>query len=153
VRVRLSCVSRYQQQYRTHQQQQLKNRGRSRTQLICHSTSAAMTAAHEPTIHYLDSVLSEEEKRCDYNHQWRNISISRSGRFRSKSKKRDTVDGKLFSAGLGSPRDNEKVRSFRLLRILIIASVNFIRPIMRVMHIVNISDWQYALMVWLMCRS
>ncbi|XP_016932349.1 uncharacterized protein [Drosophila suzukii] len=68
-----------------------------------------MTAAHEPTIHYLDSVLSEEEKRCDYNHQWRNISISRSGRFRSKSKKRDTVDGKLFSAGLGSPRDNEKV--------------------------------------------
>ncbi|XP_043948648.1 uncharacterized protein LOC108024982 isoform X2 [Drosophila biarmipes] len=69
-----------------------------------------MTAAHEPTIHYLDSVLSEEEKRCDYDHQWRNISISRSGRFRSKCKRRDTVDGKLFDAGSGSARDNEKVR-------------------------------------------
>ncbi|XP_016950719.1 uncharacterized protein LOC108024982 isoform X1 [Drosophila biarmipes] len=67
-----------------------------------------MTAAHEPTIHYLDSVLSEEEKRCDYDHQWRNISISRSGRFRSKCKRRDTVDGKLFDAGSGSARDNEK---------------------------------------------
>ncbi|XP_016992909.1 uncharacterized protein [Drosophila takahashii] len=74
--------------------------------------SNAMTAAHEPTIHYLDSVLSEEEKRCDYGHQWRNISISRSGRFRSKNKKRDAVDGKLFDAGSGSPKENEKV-SFR----------------------------------------
>ncbi|XP_016983457.1 uncharacterized protein LOC108047680 [Drosophila rhopaloa] len=71
--------------------------------------SNTMTAAHEPTIHYLDSVLSEEEKRCEYGHQWRNFSISRSGRFRSKNKKRDAVDGKLFDAG--SPKDSEKVSS------------------------------------------
>ncbi|KAI8046610.1 hypothetical protein M5D96_002821 [Drosophila gunungcola] len=89
--------------------------------------SNTMAAAHEPTIHYLDSVLNEEEKRCEYGHQWRNFSISRSGRFRSKNKKRDAVDGKLFDAGsgsgsgsglgtgtgtgTGSPRDSEKVRS------------------------------------------
>ncbi|XP_052845077.1 period circadian protein [Drosophila gunungcola] len=89
--------------------------------------SNTMAAAHEPTIHYLDSVLNEEEKRCEYGHQWRNFSISRSGRFRSKNKKRDAVDGKLFDAGsgsgsgsglgtgtgtgTGSPRDSEKVSS------------------------------------------
>ncbi|XP_039491374.1 uncharacterized protein LOC120451606 [Drosophila santomea] len=71
--------------------------------------SKAKSAAHEPTIHYLDSVLSEEEKRCSYGHQWRNISISRSGRFRSKNKKRDAVDGKFFDAGSGSLQDIEKV--------------------------------------------
>ncbi|EDV47774.2 uncharacterized protein LOC6552134 [Drosophila erecta] len=71
--------------------------------------STAKSAAHEPTIHYLDSVLSEEEKRCAYGHQWRNISISRSGRFRSKNKKRDAVDGKFFDAGSGSLQDIEKV--------------------------------------------
>uniref|UniRef100_B3P201 GG11632 n=1 Tax=Drosophila erecta TaxID=7220 RepID=B3P201_DROER len=70
--------------------------------------STAKSAAHEPTIHYLDSVLSEEEKRCAYGHQWRNISISRSGRFRSKNKKRDAVDGKFFDAGSGSLQDIEK---------------------------------------------
>ncbi|XP_017081753.1 uncharacterized protein LOC108115022 [Drosophila eugracilis] len=75
--------------------------------------SKAVTAAHEPTIHYLDSVLSEEEKRCDYNHQWRNFSISRSGRFRSKVKKRDAVDCKLFDAG--SPQEKEKISSRCLL--------------------------------------
>ncbi|XP_034485596.1 uncharacterized protein LOC117790296 [Drosophila innubila] len=60
--------------------------------------SNTMTASHEPTIHYLDSILNEEEKRCgdQYSHQWRNFTISRSGRFRSKNKKRDVVDGKLF---------------------------------------------------------
>ncbi|XP_017119822.1 uncharacterized protein LOC108141117 [Drosophila elegans] len=79
--------------------------------------SNTMAAAHEPTIHYLDSVLNEEEKRCEYGHQWRNFSISRSGRFRSKNKKRDAVDGKLFDAGSGSgtgtgtPKDSEKVSS------------------------------------------
>ncbi|EDW95653.2 uncharacterized protein LOC6535285 [Drosophila yakuba] len=71
--------------------------------------SKAKSAAHEPTIHYLDSVLSEEEKRCSYGHQWRNISISRSGRFRSKNKKRDAVDGKFFDAGSRSLQDIEKV--------------------------------------------
>ncbi|XP_017057198.1 uncharacterized protein LOC108098634 isoform X2 [Drosophila ficusphila] len=71
--------------------------------------SNAVSAAHEPTIHYLDSVISEEETRCEYGHQWRNFSISRSGRFRSKNKKRDAVDGKLFDAG--SPKDIEKVPS------------------------------------------
>ncbi|XP_070072352.1 uncharacterized protein [Drosophila takahashii] len=86
--------------------------------------SNAMTAAHEPTIHYLDSVLSEEEKRCDYGHQWRNISISRSGRFRSKNKKRDAVDGKLFDAGSGSPKENEKVWSLLFVRTFIIAPVH-----------------------------
>ncbi|KAH8246943.1 hypothetical protein KR032_004955, partial [Drosophila birchii] len=70
--------------------------------------SSTMAAAHEPTIHYLDSVLNEEEKRCEYSHQWRNFSISRSGRFRSKNKKRDAVDGKLFDA-VGSTKENEKV--------------------------------------------
>ncbi|KAH8247840.1 hypothetical protein KR038_010548, partial [Drosophila bunnanda] len=73
--------------------------------------SSTMAAAHEPTIHYLDSVLNEEEKRCEYSHQWRNFSISRSGRFRSKNKKRDAVDGKLFDAhsAVGSTKENEKV--------------------------------------------
>ncbi|EDW34646.1 GL22355 [Drosophila persimilis] len=73
-----------------------------------------MTTAHEPTIHYLDSVLNEEEKRCDYSHQWRNFTISRSGRFRSKNKKRDVVDGKLFDAHSGgaATKENEKVRPF-----------------------------------------
>ncbi|EDV90623.1 uncharacterized protein LOC6569873 isoform X1 [Drosophila grimshawi] len=64
-----------------------------------------MSAAHEPTIHYLDSILNEEEKRCDqYSHQWRNFTISRSGRFRSKNKKRDVVDGKLFDG-----KENDKI--------------------------------------------
>ncbi|SPP83578.1 uncharacterized protein LOC117585726 [Drosophila guanche] len=73
--------------------------------------SNTMTAAHEPTIHYLDSVLNEEEKRCEYSHQWRNFTISRSGRFRSKNKKRDVVDGKLFDANSGgaSTKENEKI--------------------------------------------
>ncbi|KAH8369425.1 hypothetical protein KR009_010597 [Drosophila setifemur] len=72
-----------------------------------------MAAAHEPTIHYLDSVLNEEETRCEYSHQWRNFSISRSGRFRSKNKKRDAVDGKLFDAhsSAGSSKENEKLSS------------------------------------------
>lgn len=69
-----------------------------------------MTAAHEPTIHYLDSILNEEEKRCgdQYSHQWRNFTISRSGRFRSKNKKRDVVDGKLFDG-----KENDKVSPVR----------------------------------------
>ncbi|KAH8313130.1 hypothetical protein KR067_000816 [Drosophila pandora] len=73
--------------------------------------SNTMTAAHEPTIHYLDSVLNEEENRCEYSHQWRNFSISRSGRFRSKNKKRDAVDGKLFdvNSASGSSKENEKI--------------------------------------------
>eukprot|EP00099_Drosophila_melanogaster_P005969 NP_001246902.1 uncharacterized protein Dmel_CG34112, isoform B [Drosophila melanogaster] len=73
--------------------------------------SKAKSTAHEPTIHYLDSVLSDEEKRCAYGHQWRNFSISRSGRFRSKNKKRDAVDGKFFDGGSGSGslQDFEKV--------------------------------------------
>lgn len=50
---------------------------------------------HEP-INYLDSVLTEEEKRCEYSHQWRNFTISRSGRFKSKNKHRHIVDGKIF---------------------------------------------------------
>ncbi|EDW16589.1 uncharacterized protein LOC6575110 isoform X1 [Drosophila mojavensis] len=67
--------------------------------------SNTMTAAHEP-IHYLDSILNEEEKRCgdQYSHQWRNFTISRSGRFRSKNKKRDVVDGKLFDG-----KENDKI--------------------------------------------
>ncbi|XP_017143594.1 uncharacterized protein LOC108156571 [Drosophila miranda] len=75
--------------------------------------SNTMTTAHEPTIHYLDSVLNEEEKRCDYSHQWRNFTISRSGRFRSKNKKRDVVDGKLFDAhnGGAATKENEKISS------------------------------------------
>lgn len=52
-------------------------------------------AAHEP-INYLDSILNEEEKRCEYSHQWRNFTISRSGRFKSKNKHRNVVDGKMF---------------------------------------------------------
>ncbi|XP_033163991.1 uncharacterized protein LOC117143406 [Drosophila mauritiana] len=71
--------------------------------------SKAKSTPHEPTIHYLDSVLSDEEKRCAYGHQWRNFSISRSGRFRSKNKKRDAVDGKFFDGGSGSLQDIEKV--------------------------------------------
>ncbi|KAH8418005.1 hypothetical protein KR222_010220 [Zaprionus bogoriensis] len=74
--------------------------------------SNTMTAAHEPTMHYLDSILNEEEKRCDqYSHQWRNFTISRSGRFRSKNRKRDTVDGKLFdgSSSGASGKENDKV--------------------------------------------
>uniref|UniRef100_A0A1L8EIX3 Uncharacterized protein n=1 Tax=Haematobia irritans TaxID=7368 RepID=A0A1L8EIX3_HAEIR len=51
--------------------------------------------AHEP-INYLDSILNEEEKRCEYSHQWRNFTISRSGRFKSKNKHRNVVDGKMF---------------------------------------------------------
>nr|NP_001246903.1 uncharacterized protein Dmel_CG34112, isoform C [Drosophila melanogaster]NP_001246904.1 uncharacterized protein Dmel_CG34112, isoform D [Drosophila melanogaster]AFH06222.1 uncharacterized protein Dmel_CG34112, isoform C [Drosophila melanogaster]AFH06223.1 uncharacterized protein Dmel_CG34112, isoform D [Drosophila melanogaster] len=76
--------------------------------------SKAKSTAHEPTIHYLDSVLSDEEKRCAYGHQWRNFSISRSGRFRSKNKKRDAVDGKFFDGGSGSGslQDFEKVCPF-----------------------------------------
>ncbi|EDW54826.1 GM10706 [Drosophila sechellia] len=70
--------------------------------------SKAKSTTHEPTIHYLDSVLSDEEKRCAYGHQWRNFSISRSGRFRSKNKKRDAVDGKFFDGGSGSLQDIEK---------------------------------------------
>ncbi|XP_030370752.1 uncharacterized protein LOC115621290 [Scaptodrosophila lebanonensis] len=58
--------------------------------------SNTMTAAHESPISYLDNILKEEDKRCEYGHQWRNFTISRSGRFRSKNKKRDVVDGKLF---------------------------------------------------------
>ncbi|KAH8340239.1 hypothetical protein KR074_000609 [Drosophila pseudoananassae] len=73
--------------------------------------SNTMTAAHEPTIHYLDSVLNEEENRCEYSHQWRNFSISRSGRFRSKNKKRDAVDGKLFdvNSSSGSSKEIDKI--------------------------------------------
>lgn len=56
--------------------------------------SNTMTA-HEP-INYLDSILNEEEKRCEYSHQWRNFTISRSGRFKSKNKHRNVVDGKMF---------------------------------------------------------
>ncbi|XP_023302663.2 uncharacterized protein LOC111684680 [Lucilia cuprina] len=56
--------------------------------------SNTMTA-HEP-INYLDSILNEEEKRCEYSHQWRNFTISRSGRFKSKNKHRNAVDGKMF---------------------------------------------------------
>uniref|UniRef100_A0A1B0AJX4 Uncharacterized protein n=1 Tax=Glossina pallidipes TaxID=7398 RepID=A0A1B0AJX4_GLOPL len=57
--------------------------------------SNTMTA-HEP-INYLDSILSEEEKRCEqYSHQRRNFTISRSGRFKSKNKHRNVVDGKMF---------------------------------------------------------
>lgn len=72
--------------------------------------SNTMTAAHEP-IHYLDSILNEEEKRCgdQYSHQWRNFTISRSGRFRSKNKKRDVVDGKLFDG-----KENDKVSVLHL---------------------------------------
>lgn len=72
-----------------------------------------MTAAsHEPTMHYLDSILNEEEKRCDqYSHQWRNFTISRSGRFRSKNRKRDTVDGKLFDSSSPGGKENDKVRN------------------------------------------
>ncbi|XP_064549294.1 uncharacterized protein LOC135435941 [Drosophila montana] len=71
--------------------------------------SNTMTAAHEPTMHYLDSILNEEEKRCDqYSHQWRNFTISRSGRFRSKNKKRDVVDGKLFD-GSHNGKENDKI--------------------------------------------
>ncbi|XP_053946550.1 uncharacterized protein LOC128855569 [Anastrepha ludens] len=55
--------------------------------------------AHEQPISYLDSILNEEESRCEYSHQWRNFTISRSGRFKSKNRKRDVVDGKLFDAG------------------------------------------------------
>ncbi|XP_067619224.1 vitellogenin-A2 [Eurosta solidaginis] len=55
--------------------------------------------AHEQPISYLDSILNEEESRCEYSHQWRNFTISRSGRFKSKNRKRDAVDGKLFDAG------------------------------------------------------
>ncbi|XP_017849375.1 uncharacterized protein LOC108604420 [Drosophila busckii] len=70
-----------------------------------------MAASHEPTMHYLDSILNEEEKRCDqYSHQWRNFTISRSGRFRSKNKKRDVVDGKLFDVTgnhYGKENDNK----------------------------------------------
>lgn len=51
--------------------------------------------AHEP-INYLDTILNEEEKRCEYSHQWRNFTISRSGRFKSKNKHRNAVDGKMF---------------------------------------------------------
>ncbi|XP_036323439.1 uncharacterized protein LOC118737192 isoform X2 [Rhagoletis pomonella] len=54
--------------------------------------------AHEQPISYLDSILNEEESRCEYSHQWRNFTISRSGRFKSKNRKRDVVDGKLFDA-------------------------------------------------------
>ncbi|KAL7728756.1 hypothetical protein ACLKA6_004122 [Drosophila palustris] len=72
-----------------------------------------MTASHEPTMHYLDSILNEEEKRCgdQYSHQWRNFTISRSGRFRSKNKKRDVVDGKLFdvNANNHNGKENEKI--------------------------------------------
>ncbi|XP_060649274.1 uncharacterized protein LOC132786686 [Drosophila nasuta] len=72
--------------------------------------SNTMTAAHEPTMHYLDSILNEEEKRCgdQYSHQWRNFTISRSGRFRSKNKKRDVVDGKLFD-GSNAKENNDKI--------------------------------------------
>ncbi|KAM8706250.1 hypothetical protein ACLKA7_010514 [Drosophila subpalustris] len=72
-----------------------------------------MTASHEPTMHYLDSILNEEEKRCgdQYSHQWRNFTISRSGRFRSKNKKRDVVDGKLFdvNANNHNGKENDKI--------------------------------------------
>ncbi|XP_068153618.1 uncharacterized protein [Drosophila tropicalis] len=76
--------------------------------------SNTMTAAHEP-IHYLDSILNEEERGA-YSHQWRNFTISRSGRFRSKNKKRDAVDGKLFDAahnsgGVSAKENNEKISS------------------------------------------
>lgn len=57
--------------------------------------------AHEP-INYLDSILNEEERRCEYSHERRNFTISRSGRFKSKNKKRDTVDKKLFDASSSS---------------------------------------------------
>ncbi|XP_032597486.1 uncharacterized protein LOC6569873 isoform X2 [Drosophila grimshawi] len=80
-----------------------------------------MSAAHEPTIHYLDSILNEEEKRCDqYSHQWRNFTISRSGRFRSKNKKRDVVDGKLFD---GKENDKFAVHTI-LIFILVIAALH-----------------------------
>ncbi|XP_073815031.1 uncharacterized protein [Musca autumnalis] len=62
--------------------------------------SNTMTA-HEP-INYLDSILNEEEKRCEYSHQWRNFTISRSGRFKSKNKHRNVVDGKMFDRSTGS---------------------------------------------------
>lgn len=74
--------------------------------------SNTMTASHEPTMHYLDSILNEEEKRCgdQYSHQWRNFTISRSGRFRSKNKKRDVVDGKLFDANANhNGKENDKI--------------------------------------------
>ncbi|XP_061396863.1 vitellogenin-A2 [Musca vetustissima] len=61
--------------------------------------SNTMTA-HEP-INYLDSILNEEEKRCEYSHQWRNFTISRSGRFKSKNKHRNVVDGKMFDRNTG----------------------------------------------------
>ncbi|XP_065371958.1 uncharacterized protein LOC135963887 [Calliphora vicina] len=62
--------------------------------------SNTMTA-HEP-INYLDSILNEEEKRCEYSHQWRNFTISRSGRFKSKNKHRNAVDGKMFDHTAGT---------------------------------------------------
>ncbi|KAL5284589.1 hypothetical protein ACFFRR_006717 [Megaselia abdita] len=56
-----------------------------------------MAAQHE-TIKYLDTILKEEENRLDeYYNERRKYSISRSGRFRSKNKKRDALDTNLFS--------------------------------------------------------
>lgn len=121
VRVRLlPSVRSYQLecQYRNHRSQKKKKK---ESELIWFAVgplpgtmSKAKSTAHEPTIHYLDSVLSDEEKRCAYGHQWRNFSISRSGRFRSKNKKRDAVDGKFFDGGSGSGslQDFEKVCPF-----------------------------------------
>ncbi|XP_037953098.1 uncharacterized protein LOC119683486 [Teleopsis dalmanni] len=72
--------------------------------------SNTMTA-HEP-INYLDSILNEEEKRCEYSHQWRNFTISRSGRFKSKNKKRDAVvDAKLFDSAAQKSNDESNNRS------------------------------------------
>uniref|UniRef100_T1GJQ1 Uncharacterized protein n=1 Tax=Megaselia scalaris TaxID=36166 RepID=T1GJQ1_MEGSC len=56
-----------------------------------------MAAQHE-TIKYLDTILKEEENRYDeYYNERRKYSISRSGRFRSKNKKRDALDTNLFA--------------------------------------------------------
>lgn len=56
-----------------------------------------MAAQHE-TIKYLDTILKEEEGRLDeYYNERRKYSISRSGRFRSKNKKRDALDTNIFS--------------------------------------------------------
>lgn len=69
-------------------------------------------AVHEH-INYLDSIILEEEARCEYSHECRSFSISRSGRFKSNVKKRNSISSQFNISGSSQSQlmqDSEKVK-------------------------------------------